>query len=330
MKTKSRNEKIKKVKNIERRSYLVSEKYKKLKEKSVAIIGVGGTGNITANLLARAGIGKLILIDRDIVEESNLERQILFDFCDIGKAKAKAAENKLKKYCNVLSYSSDLNYKNIESFKLNKCDLIIDCTDNFKTRFLINEYCKKNKINWIYSAAIKNIGSIFFNNSKKSTEICINCFLKGKSGETCAVSGVTNYCVSFLASVCSFTAANYLCFGKIERDLLHINLETYEISKIKVKKDKNCRACNENYEYLNGEKTENLKVLCGGKTFSFLIKNQIKLNEIKKRLKGNSKSISLGNVLTLNNISIFPDKRVLIRASDEKTAKKIFNDFIGY
>src|SRR3989338_4972766 len=127
------------------------EGQEKLKKSTIAIVGLGALGTNSAELLARAGIGKLLLIDRDVVELSNLQRQSLFNENDVGKPKALAAKEHLKKINNEVEFNvfaDDLNHENIyrmipiNDFKNNKIikniDIILDCTDNLETRFLIN------------------------------------------------------------------------------------------------------------------------------------------------------------------------------------------------
>ena len=123
---------------------------KKLEIKKVCIIGLGGLGTVTSELIGRAGIGTLILIDNDIVEESNLQRQSLFDEEDIGKSKALTAEEKLKKInskLEIISYNMRLTNKNTQ---LLDSDLVLDCSDNLESRFLINKHCIEKKIPWIF------------------------------------------------------------------------------------------------------------------------------------------------------------------------------------
>jgi len=157
----------------------------KLRKSTVAIVGLGALGSVSAELLARAGIGKLIVIDRDIVELSNLQRQSLYDESDIGKPKAIAAKEKLSKINSEIKidiFIDDLNRENIDKIlslrgkyideKFNKIvennkknknniDLILDCTDNLETRFLVNDFSIKNKIPFIYSSAVGSKGYVF-------------------------------------------------------------------------------------------------------------------------------------------------------------------------
>src|SRR3989337_442451 len=131
---------------------------KTLREKSAAIVGCGALGCTSANLLVRSGLGYLKIIDRDFIEESNLQRQSLFDEEDINKnlPKAIAAQRKLRKvnsHVQIDAVVADINAYNIETF-LENATIIIDGTDNFETRFLINDYCIKSNIPWIYGACI--------------------------------------------------------------------------------------------------------------------------------------------------------------------------------
>src|SRR3989344_4557746 len=142
-----------------------------LKKSKVAVIGLGATGSSSAELLARAGVGELILADRDIVELNNLQRQSLYNEDDIGNVKADSIKNHLKKINSEVKIKTlviDLDYRNINEIKT---DLILDCSDNIDTRNLINEYCHKNKINWIYSGVIEDNGIVLnFNN-----DYCFSC-----------------------------------------------------------------------------------------------------------------------------------------------------------
>src|SRR3989338_4173756 len=125
-----------------------------LNKSKVVVVGLGALGSIAAELLARAGIGKIVLIDRDFVELSNLQRQSLYDEGDIDKPKVVVAKDKLSKinaYIDISSHFVDLEYDNVDILK---SDMILDCTDNFYTRFVINDYAIKNNTPWIYAAVI--------------------------------------------------------------------------------------------------------------------------------------------------------------------------------
>ena len=152
---------------------------KGIKDKIIAIVGIGGLGSTTANLLARMHPKKLILIDFDRVEEVNLERQTLYDKKDIGKPKSVCAKEKLAQFCDIEIRDEKLSKENIN---FQNIDLLIDCTDNVDARLIINKYCRENKIPWIFSAAITRLGSVFFVHPEGP---CFECFNQNKQGKKC-------------------------------------------------------------------------------------------------------------------------------------------------
>ena len=165
---------------------------KKIGKAIVAIVGIGALGSVSSELLCRAGIGKLILIDRDFVDLTNLQRQVLYEESDIGKPKAIAAEEHLKKInseINIQSHVIDLNFRNIEDI-LKEANIIIDGTDNLETRFLINEYSLKCKKPWVHGSAIQDKGFVM---SFSGNAPCFQCIIKEADvSGTCDTVGITN------------------------------------------------------------------------------------------------------------------------------------------
>ena len=152
---------------------------KKLLKSSVLIIGAGGLGSPIAIYLAALGIGKIGIVDYDKVEISNLARQILFTSSDIKKNKSPTAINKLKKInpdINLLSYKKKLSDKNINKIAKN-FNIIVDGSDNFRTRFLINDYCLKNKKILVSGAISKFDGQVYTFNFTKKNSPCLRCFI---------------------------------------------------------------------------------------------------------------------------------------------------------
>ncbi len=210
---------------------------KDIKEKTIAIVGVGGLGSITAELLARMQPKKLILIDFDKIEEINLERQILYDKKDIGKSKVICAKEKLEQFCDIEIKNGKLTKENID---FQNIDLLIDCTDNVAIRLVINEYCRRNKIPWIYSAAVQQIGSVFFVSPEGP---CYECFNQDKQGKKCSEVGVLNSTVSIVASLVVNIAIEYLIFNIYPKELFRLNLKNYSFDKILVNKNPSCKLC---------------------------------------------------------------------------------------
>jgi adenylyltransferase/sulfurtransferase len=211
-----------------------------LQSKTVAIIGVGGLGSPAAEMLARIGVS-LLLIDKDKIEKSNLPRQFLFEEKDVGKSKALTAKNKLEKInsnLKIKAYNIELNQQNLNLIK--NADLILDCTDNLETRFLINKFCHQHKIPWIYASAIRNEGYVM---PILPHGPCLNCFLKAGNKETCQSAGVINTITTSIAALQVNLAVKILTKQKVEPTLYYLNLNNIELKKLKVNKNKNCVVC---------------------------------------------------------------------------------------
>ena len=152
---------------------------KKLLKSNVLIVGAGGLGSPVAIYLTALGIGKIGIVDKDKVEMSNLGRQIIFESKDINKVKSLTAVNKLKKInpdIQLNTFNENLTKKNINRIA-KKFDLIVDGSDNFRTRFLINDYCLKNKKILVSGAISKFDGQIYTFNFSKNTSPCLRCLI---------------------------------------------------------------------------------------------------------------------------------------------------------
>lgn len=221
----------------------IGRKQEKLSKSCVAIVGLGGLGCISAQLLARAGIGKLILIDKEKVELSDLQRQLLYKEKDIGKAKAKIAKKEILEInseVRVKAFQKELNRKNIKKF-LKKVELILDGTDNFKTRFLINQFSVKNKKPWIFGACIGTQGMSF---NIVPGGPCLRCFLPlTKCLESCETIGILNSIPPVIASRQVTECLKILLDKKFSKKLFYIDLWKNKIVFIKIKKNKNCPVC---------------------------------------------------------------------------------------
>ena len=153
--------------------------HKKLLKASVLIIGAGGLGSPIAIYLAALGIGKIGIVDKDTVEISNLSRQIIFSTNDVKKNKSSTAINKLRKInpnIKFQSFNKKLTINNINKIA-EKFDLIVDGSDNFRTRFLVNDYCLKNKKILVSGAISKFDGQVYTFNFSKKKSPCLRCFI---------------------------------------------------------------------------------------------------------------------------------------------------------
>ena len=188
----------------------------RLKNSRVAVIGCGALGTVSANNLARAGVGYLRIIDRDFVELDNLQRQILFDEDDVqrGMPKAMAAAEKLRRInssVEIVAEVSDVHRRNIEGF-IQDVDLVLDATDNFETRFLINDACFKHRKPWVYGAAISGYGMTM--NIIPGQTACFRSIVSSlpPSGtvDTCDTVGVLNAVTGVIGSIQSNEAIKLL------------------------------------------------------------------------------------------------------------------------
>ena len=170
---------------------------KKLLRSSVLVVGAGGLGSPILIYLTALGVGKIGIIDKDKVEISNISRQIIFDTNDIKKSKSLTASNKLKKInpdVIIKSYNKNLTKKNINKIAKN-FDVIVDGSDNFRTRFLINDYCLKNKKTLVSGAISKFDGQVYTFNFSKKKSPCLRCFIPNARGvdqdvDNCEYDGV--------------------------------------------------------------------------------------------------------------------------------------------
>jgi adenylyltransferase/sulfurtransferase len=300
---------------------------KKLSHSSICIIGIGALGTVAADLLARAGIGKLHLVDRDFIEISNLQRQTLFDESDIGKLKADTAKIKLEKTnseVHISSSNTDLDHTNI-SDHIGLPDLILGCTDNMESRFLINDYCKKYKIPWIYGGAVSDKGSVY--NILPSSP-CIRCVFPGQGEETCDTAGILNSAAHIVSGIMANEAIKILVSKAAEDMLIHIDVWKNEFIKIRVQKNKDCPACKGNYQYLTGKIGIKTVKLCGRGVFQIKGKKK-NLLELKKKFEKIGKAVSFSGIVHFNGISVFEDGRAIIKAKTIEEAKSLYSRYIG-
>lgn len=258
------------------------EKQDLLKKKKAVIIGLGGLGSVCAELLARAGIGKLVLIDDDHITIDNLHRQSLYDEKDLGKFKVFAAEEKIRKInseVEVKAFNQKISEETINSLIKNQ-DLILDCTDNLETRFLINRFCWKKRLKWISTAVAGSKGFILplLNN------YCFECvFSQAKEFLSCDEEGILNTTVFFAASWQTDLALRFLLDEKIENKLVWFDLWKNKIELLQVKKNPDCPVCGKE----DSQKKVNYIIKkCKTKaTYSVKFNRKIDLKKIKRNYK---------------------------------------------
>jgi len=221
---------------------------KKIKNAKVLIVGVGGLGCPVAEFLTRAGVGILGIIDNDLVNLSNIHRQSLYDITDIKKSKVKCAKNKLKKInpkTLVKAYNFRLTEKNFKKL-INQYDFIVDCSDNFKTKFLVNDFSLKFKKILTVGAISKFDGHIFTYNFRNKNKPCLRCFFQESniSDEVlnCEYEGVLGTVAGIVGTLqANEVLKQILNIGRnLDGQILIIDLLNLNFRKVKIKKKKNC------------------------------------------------------------------------------------------
>jgi len=219
----------------------IAERQELLLNSTVAIVGMGALGTHCSELLARAGVENLILIDNDAVEESNLQRQTLFTEEDLNKNKVEVAKDKLKKInsgVKIIAHKTLLTEENVELFE--NSDLVLDCTDNLDARFVINKYCKNSNKTWIYSSAVKTSGYVM---AILPEGPCLECFLQQANLDSSCTIGVLNTIVSSISSLAVTLAIKILTKQETPKDLYYYNIWKPELRKLVVNKNINCKVC---------------------------------------------------------------------------------------
>ena len=298
-----------------RQSIVIGQKAQRiLSSKKVAIVGVGALGTVAAELLVRSGIGTVTLIDRDVVEESNLQRQNLFTESDVDKSKALVAKERLQQINSSIKITAravHLNANNIAILK--KVDLILDCTDNLQTRFLLNDFCRKNKIPWIYAATIKTSGYVM---PLLPSGPCLRCFISKAPMETCDTVGVLNTITTSIAALQVTNAIKLLINKKVEPTLHFMDIWNNTHKQIQVPKRKDCPTCSGNYEYLISKSDSKLIKFCYDQRYQISGK-PVDFTVIEHRWK-NWGEVQRDDVsVRFDRIILFKDGRALIKAKSE-------------
>ncbi len=298
-----------------------------LRDSYVVIVGIGALGTTALEILSRAGIGKIRIIDRDIVELNNLQRQSLFTEEDLGKPKAIVAKEKISQInseINVEANVADLDYDNINL--LDNSNLILDCTDNMYTRFLINDHSRKYKIPFIYASVI---GSKGMTANILTEGPCLLCILKEPDTalDTCDTAGILNTTPHALAAIQITEAIKILTKQNPNNELLHYDLWSNEINKIKINKLENCRACSGHYDYLEGKKSKGEIKICG--SCNYQIKIDRNMDDIFRKLEKINGIKTTDECLILNDLILFKSGRALVRAKTKEQAKSIVAKYLG-
>jgi adenylyltransferase/sulfurtransferase len=326
-----------------------AEGQRRIGQGHAAIVGVGATGAAAAGLLARAGVGRLTLIDRDFVEPSNLQRQVLFDEEDARASlpKAEAARRHLARVNSVVqvqAHIADLVPGTICAL-LNGADLILDCTDNFETRYLLNDFCVREGRPWIYAAAVgsyaatMNILPVGFGKSPPTA--CLACVFPMPPGgvvETCETAGILSTAVNLAASLQVTEALKFLTGQPqlMRRTLLAFDLWTGERSEVSAASPRaDCEVCGgRSFLHLSGAGRPQI-TLCGRNSVQIHEHHRpVDLLALRDRLAPLGTVRANGMLLRFerppHTITVFPDGRALIQGTtDIGLARSLYARFIG-
>jgi adenylyltransferase/sulfurtransferase len=312
----------------------------------VLLVGAGALGASHAEMLARAGVGTLRVVDRDFVEFTNLQRQTLYKEQDAidRLPKAVAAKRRIAEInseVQVEEHVADVNNSNIESL-IDGCDLVIDGTDNFQVRYLVNDACVKLKTPWIYGAAVSSYGTTMTVIPGETP--CLRCVFEempdAGSAPTCDTAGVIMPIISSIAAVQVAEAIKLLTGNRdaLHRSLIQIDVWQNDWRKIKLAgPNPDCVACGKReFEFLDAESQEFAAVLCGRDAVQIAPPNatSIDLQSLAEKLT------PLGDVrvneylLRFNHngteLTVFTDGRAIIKGTDDiSAARSLYAKYVG-
>ena len=323
----------------------------RLRQSSAVIVGCGALGSALAGLLVRAGVGHLRIVDRDFVEPSNLQRQTLFEESDAQELlpKAVAAERRLRGInsdVEVRGIVGDLTPENAEELLANS-ELLLDGTDNFETRLLINDYAVKSRLPWIYAAVVASHGLTMPIHPGESA--CLACLAEddpsGEDGSgpranepTCDTVGVLGPAAGVIASLEAASAIKILAGQAQARDARLITADVWSgrFHSMRIPRRENCRACGQGrFSYLEGEAQPRL-TMCG--------RDSVQIHERGRRLDLTALGHNLaaaGNPVRQNDfllrlqvppyeMTVFADGRAIIKGTrDTSIARSIYARYVG-
>jgi adenylyltransferase/sulfurtransferase len=345
-------DKATKLNNVDRYSRQIlfagigAEGQRRLGASRALVVGCGALGSAQAESLARAGVGRLRIVDRDFVEESNLQRQTLFTERDARERlpKAAAAARRIAEInsdVEVEPVVADARHDNVERFVAG-CDVVLDGTDNFATRYLLNDACVKHNVNWVYGAAVGSYG-VTMTVRPRATP-CLRCVFEdappAASAETCDTAGVIQPIIAVVAAVQVSEALKLLTnhTEALHGALMQFDVWRNEWRRIKLgKPSPDCPVCARGlYETLEAESSEFAAVLCGRDAvqISPARASQIDLAALAERLRAAGEVKANEYLVRLGaggyELTIFKDARAIIRGTDDPAvARTLYARYVG-
>lgn len=312
-----------------------------LSRSCIVVIGMGAIGCVSADLLARAGVGHLRLVDRDVVELANLQRQTLYSEEDLDRPKAEAAAARLRAVNRVIgieAVAKDVHAANVAEI-LHGADLVMDGTDNLETQYLLNEAALDARLPFVYGGAVGTSGMVFAIRPPETA--CFRCLSPAPPGPgalpTCETAGILNATSAMVGSVQAAEALRLLLGQRPSGDLLVLDGWRPELQRIHVARREGCPACVKGTrEFLGARRAQVLASLCGGDTVSLdLVRADfVDLDAIGRHLAKIGTVRRAGGVLVAevegHHLTLFPDGRALVRGvADEASARSVYAKYVG-
>lgn len=330
------------------------------------ILGCGALGSVAADMLARAGVGHLIIVDRDVVELTNLQRQVLFDERDVaaGLPKAEAARRKLatiNSQVRVTAAVDDIHHANIERYARN-ANVLVDGLDNFETRYLANDVAVKHGLPYVYGAAVGTTGMSFavlphangsapWESPANLATPCFRCLFEEApppgTSPTCDTIGVIAPAVAVIANFQVAEALKILTgnYDRVTRTLLNLDLWSNEILQLKVDNayDKgDCPCCrHRRFDYLDGRVGSSATTLCGRNAVQLRYRQAadgVDLGSLANRLRKHG-SVHVNEFLLRADITdgdkayevtLFADGRAIVKGTDDASvARGVYAKYVG-
>ena len=322
----------------------------RLARSCVAVVGVGALGSASSEMLARAGVGHLILIDRDIVEPTNLQRQTLYTEADAnaGVSKARAARDRLKQVNSTIeieAHAADLSPENIEEL-LEPADVVVDGTDNFETRYLLNDYAIDAETPLVLGGGIATRGTVLPIIPERGP--CLRCLhdTLPEQSETCDTAGVLGPIVAMIGARQAAVAMRLLIEGT---EALPVQLESYDAwtgqsrsIDLADARDPDCICCGKgNHEFLDGKGVGRTVKLCGrnavqitpanvGRIDLLAVTDRLKLAGSVTALDGMIRAIISDQVDDAFELTVFSDGRAIVKGTEEPArARSIYARYVG-
>ncbi len=312
----------------------------------VLVVGCGALGTVAVDLLARAGVGRITVVDRDFVELSNLQRQLLFDEADAAAGTPKAvaaaaAVARINSEVDVRPIVADVTPDNVERL-VEDAQVVLDGTDNFETRLLLNDACVKQGVPWIYGGAIGSTGMAM--TVLPGETPCFRCTFprRPQAGTmaTCETAGVLSSTIVTVAAL-QFTEAVKLLVG--DREHLRKGLVAFDVwsnqheQAVQLARTSDCPCCVlRRFEFLEARVTSRAATLCGRNAVQVSPGHPTKLDlaELGRRLDGVGAVSSTAYLVRLtvgaHELTIFPDGRAIIKGtSDVPTARSLYSRYVG-